>query len=62
MGKQLYEKSELYRAIHNASHWAMRGRVGSNTPSVAPRSARVEEALARLSRCDQRRGSADGSG
>lgn len=57
MGKQLYEKSELYKAVHNASDWAMRGRVGSNTPSAAPRSARVEEARARLSRCDQRRGS-----
>ncbi len=56
MGKQLYEKSELYRAIYNASDWTTRGRVGSNTPSVAPMSARVEEALARLRRYDQRRG------
>lgn len=56
MGKQLYEKNELYRSIHNASDWTTRGRVGSNTPAMIPSSASVAEALARLRRYDQRRG------
>lgn len=56
MGKQLYEKNELYRSIQSASDWTTRGHVGSNTPAMVPSSARVAEALARLGRYDQRRG------
>lgn len=56
MGKQLYEKNELYRSIQNASDWTTRGHVGSNTPAMVSSSARVTEAFARLRRYDQRRG------
>ncbi|QDL29612.1 hypothetical protein [Stenotrophomonas maltophilia] len=56
MGKQLYEKNELYKSIQNASDWTTRGHVGSNTPAMVPSSAGVAEALARLRRYDQRRG------
>lgn len=53
MGKQLYEKNELYKAIENSGNWKSRGTAGA---SLIPTSPQMEEALARLRRYDQRRG------
>lgn len=53
MGKQLYEKNELYKAIENSGNWKSRGTPGA---SLIPTSPQMEEALARLRRYDQRRG------
>ncbi|HDS1543835.1 TPA: hypothetical protein QEL09_000166 [Stenotrophomonas maltophilia] len=55
MGKKLYEKSELYRAIHSSSGWKSKVAAGAS-PSIIPTSPQMEEALARLRRYDQRRG------
>lgn len=55
MGKQLYEKNELYRAIHSSSDWITRGPVGA-APTSVPTPPQMEEGLARLRRVDQRRG------
>ena len=53
MGKQLYEKNELYKAIENSSNWKSRGTPGA---SLIPTAPQMEEALARLRRYNQRRG------
>ncbi|SFR87796.1 hypothetical protein SAMN04487782_1534 [Stenotrophomonas maltophilia] len=53
MGKQLYEKNELYKAIENSGSWKSRETAGA---SLIPTSPQMEEALARLRRYDQRRG------
>lgn len=55
MGKKLYEKSELYRAIHSSCGWRSKV-VGDTSPSIVPTSPQMEEALARLRRYDQRNG------
>lgn len=52
MGKQLYEKNELYRAIENSDNWKSRATTGP----LAPTSPQMEDALARLRRYDQRKG------
>ncbi|WP_312708111.1 hypothetical protein [Stenotrophomonas sp.] len=55
MGKKLYEKNELYRAIHSSSGWKSKVAAGAS-PSIVPTSPQMEEALARLRRYDQRNG------
>jgi glutathione synthase/RimK-type ligase-like ATP-grasp enzyme len=55
MGKKLYEKNELYRAIHSSSGWKSNVAAGAS-PSIVPTSPQMEEALARLRRYDQRNG------
>ncbi|HYQ25120.1 hypothetical protein [Stenotrophomonas sp.] len=55
MGKKLYEKSELYRAIHDSGSWKSRSAVTS-APSAGTTSPQVAEALARLRRHEQRQG------
>ncbi|NMT33769.1 hypothetical protein HGQ62_03780 [Stenotrophomonas maltophilia] len=55
MGKKLYEKNELYRAIYSSSDWGSKVAAGAS-PSIVPTSPQMEEALARLRRYDQRNG------
>ncbi|WP_313141538.1 hypothetical protein [Stenotrophomonas sp.] len=55
MGKKLYEKNELYRAIHTSSGWKLKVAAVAS-PSIVPTSPQMEEALARLRRYDQRNG------
>lgn len=55
MGKKLYEKDELYRAIHSSGGWKSKVAAGAS-PSIVPASPQMEEALARLRRYDQRNG------
>lgn len=55
MGKKLYEKNELYRAIHDSGSWRSRS-AATSAPSVGTTSPQVAEALARLRRHEQRKG------
>jgi hypothetical protein len=55
MGKKLYEKNELYSAIHSSAGWKSKLAAGA-PPSIVPTSPQMEEALARLRRNDQRNG------
>lgn len=55
MGKKLYEKNELYRAIQSSRGWGSKVAVGAS-PSIVHTSPQMEEALARLRRYDQRKG------
>jgi hypothetical protein len=54
MGKKLYEKSALYRAIYFAKAWAR--PPATSAPTLVASSPQMEKALARLRRYDQRRG------
>jgi hypothetical protein len=53
MGKKLYEKAALYRAIHGASQW---GQVSLTGYAAEPQSPGVAAALAKLARYERRRG------
>lgn len=53
MGKKLYEKAALYRAIHEASQW---GQVPLTGYASAPQSPGVAAAFAKLARYEKRRG------
>ncbi|WP_448134497.1 hypothetical protein [Stenotrophomonas rhizophila] len=53
MGKKLYEKAALYRAIHEASQW---GQVPLTGYASAPQSPGVAAAFAKLARYERRRG------
>lgn len=55
MGRKLYEKNELYSAIHNAGSWKSKAEA-SASPSVVPTSPQMAEALVRLRRHDKRNG------
>jgi hypothetical protein len=55
MGKKLYEKNELYRAIHGSGSWRSRN-AATSIPSVGATSPQVAEALARLRRRENRNG------
>ncbi len=50
MGKKLFEKAALHRAIHDASHWAAGGGRGG---AAAPSSPGAAEAMARLARYER---------
>ncbi|MFG6110646.1 hypothetical protein [Stenotrophomonas nematodicola] len=52
MGKKLYEKAGLHRAIHDASPWA---RTATSGLAPAPSSPGPSEALARLARYERKR-------
>jgi hypothetical protein len=53
MGKKLYEKAALYRAIHEASQW---GQVRLTGYASEPQSPGVAAAFAKLARYESRRG------
>jgi len=53
MGKKLYEKAALHRAIHDASHWSGAGARGG---AASPGSPAAAEAMARLARYERRKG------
>jgi hypothetical protein len=52
MGKKLYEKAGLHRAIHDARPWA---RTATSGIAPAPSSPDAAEALARLARYERKR-------
>ncbi|WP_447906907.1 hypothetical protein [Stenotrophomonas geniculata] len=54
MGKKLYEKAALYKAIYGAKAW--RCPSATSAPTLAATSPEMKEALARLRRYDERKG------
>ena len=58
MGKKLYEKAGLHRAIHGARPWE---RTATSGIAPAPSSPGAEEALARLGRYERKRAQAMGT-
>lgn len=58
MGKKLYEKAGLHRAIHGARPWE---RTATSGIAPAPSSPGAEEALARLARYERKRAPAMGT-
>jgi hypothetical protein len=53
MGKQLYEKAEVYRSISDAKEWTPRRLTG---PAIEATSPGIAAAMAKLARYDKRRG------
>lgn len=53
MGKKLYEKAALHRAIYDARPWA---RGGGQSVTSAPISPDVADAMARLARYERKKG------
>ncbi|WP_329847223.1 hypothetical protein [Stenotrophomonas sepilia] len=54
MGKKLYEKAALYKAIYGAKAWTCPS--ATSAPTLAATSPEMKEALARLRRYDERKG------
>lgn len=53
MGKQLYEKAEVYRSISDAKEWTPRRLTG---PAIEATSLGIATAMAKLARYEKRRG------